>query len=145
MGAMEREGMHALAFTDDDSVYQGMQHVLEHSRWHLHRAGSLEEVSRLLEDKELAASLAVALSGKDVAGGGWRDLLGRLRGCGSQASVVVVDRQAGDDLWKDVVNGGGFEVLQFPPDPHELFRVVTQAWRRWHGHAAPAVEKAASR
>ena len=30
-----------------------------------------------------------------------------------------------------VLGGGGFEVLRFPPDPQELFRVITQAWRRW--------------
>lgn len=123
--------MHALALTDDDALYEGMRRVFDHSRWELHRAGSLEEVSRLLEDKELASRLAVALSGSKVCDGCWRDLIARLQKGGSTASVVVVDRQASDELWRDVLGGGGFEVLSFPPDPHELFRVVTQAWRRW--------------
>jgi len=126
--------MHALAVTADDAVFEGMRRVMEHSRWHLHRAGSLEEVSRLLGDKELASRLSVAFSENHVGGGGWRDLRDRLRGLGSTANVVVVDRQAGDDLWQDVIEGGGFEVLRFPPDPHELFRVISQAWRNWHAH-----------
>ncbi len=129
--------MHALALTDDDSMYEGMRRVLDHSRWELHRAGSLEEVSRLLEDKQLASRLAVALSGCEVSDGSWRDLVARLKQSGSAASVVVVDRQATDDLWRDVLGGGGFEVLRFPPDPHELFRVVSQAWRQWRQKEKP--------
>ena len=62
---------------------------------------------------------------------GWRELLTGLTTSGSGASVEVVDRQAGDGLWKDALSGGGFELLRFPPDTYELFRVVTQAWRRW--------------
>ena len=130
-------GMHALALVDDE-LYAGLERVMNHSRWHLHRAGTLEEVSHLLEDPELRNSLAVALCGSRVEGGGWRDLLARLNNSGSAASLVVVDRQAGDELWKDVLGGGGYEVLRFPPDPRELFRVVTQAWRRWHEGRASA-------
>ncbi len=126
-----QHGMHALAMIDDDEVYAGLRRVMDHSNWQLHRAGSLEEVGRLLEDAQLRGQLAVALYGCKAGSLGWRDLLARLTKSGSGASVVVVDRQAGDELWKDVLSGGGFEVLRFPPDPHELFRVVTQAWRRW--------------
>ncbi len=122
-----KNGMHALAVIDDDEVYEGLRRVMDHSNWHLHRAGSLEEVNRLLEDAQVRGQLAVALCGCKTGGLGWRDLLARLTNSGSGTSVVVVDRQAGDDLWKDVLSGGGFEVLRFPPDPHELFRVVTQA------------------
>jgi DNA-binding response OmpR family regulator len=128
--------MHAVAITADDEVFAGLRNVMDHSNWHLHRAGSLEEVTRLLEDAEWRDRLSVALCGPALDGGGWRDLVARLRTSGSQASVVVVDRQAGDELWRDVLSSGGFEVLRFPPDPRELFRVVTDAWRRWRWRPA---------
>lgn len=131
--------MHALAVIDDDEVFNGVRRVMDHSKWRLHRAGSLEEVGRLLEDAQLRGQLSVALYGCKAGGLGWRDLLARLTASGSGASVVVVDRQAGDELWEDVLSGGGFEVLRFPPDPHELFRVVTQAWRRWRKAQAESV------
>lgn len=125
--------MHALAVTDDDELFESVRRVLQHSRWQLHRAGSLEEVARLLEDQELRGKLAVALCGPKVKGGGWRDLLARLRQDGSDSSVVVVDRSDSQALWKDVLEAGGYELLRFPLDQHELFRVLTQAWRHWRG------------
>jgi DNA-binding NtrC family response regulator len=133
--------MHALAVIDDDEVYEGVRRVMEHSNWHLHRATNLEEAMRLLEDADLRGRVSVALCAPRVCGCGWRDLKAGLTHCGCPASVVVVDRQAGADLWNEVLGGGGYEVVDYPPDPHELFRVVTQAWRRWHGlagHAAVA-------
>ena len=127
--------MHALALTDDDELFEGMRRVLGHSRWQVHRAGNLEEAARLLEDAALRDKVAVALCGPRLADGGWRDLVEQLRGAGSSASVVVVDRGATPALWNDVLEGGGYDVLPFPLDPHELFRVMTQAWRHWrHRH-----------
>ena len=123
--------MHALALTGDDELFEGVRRVLGHSRWQVHRAGNLEEASRLLDDAALRDKLAVALCGARLADGGWRDLVERLHGAGSGASVVVVDRLATPALWTDVLEGGGYDLLPFPVDPHELFRVVTQAWRHW--------------
>ncbi len=126
--------MHALAVTDDDELFESVRRALQHSHWQLHRAGSLEEVARLLEDEELRDKLAVALCGPQVKGGcGWHDLLTRLRQGGSNSSVVVVDRSDSQALWKDVLEAGGYELLRFPLDQHELFRVITQAWRQWRG------------
>ena len=126
--------MHTLAVTDDDELFESLHRVLGHSRWQLHRAGSLEEVARLLEDVELLGKLAVALCGPRVKDGcGWRDVLASLRQGGSDSSLVVVDRSDSQALWKDVLEAGRYELLRFPLDRHELFRVVTQAWRRWRG------------
>jgi DNA-binding response OmpR family regulator len=126
--------MHALALTDDEELFEGVKRVLSHSRWQVHRAANLAEAARLLAEPPLRDKIAVALCGKSLSDGGWRDLVTRLRGTGSSANVVVVDRGANDSLWKDVLDGGGYDLVPFPLDPHELFRVVTQAWRQWNRH-----------
>ena len=45
-------------------------------------------------------------------------------------SVVVISRQANDDLWADVLSSGAYDVLSMPFDRRELIRVVGMAWRQ---------------
>jgi DNA-binding response OmpR family regulator len=46
--------------------------------------------------------------------------------------IIVTDRHANDDLWVDVLNRGGYDVLVKPFQEDEVARVVTAAFRWWN-------------
>jgi FixJ family two-component response regulator len=49
--------------------------------------------------------------------------------------LIVFTRHADDRLWAEVLNLGGFDVLDFPTGRAELFRAVSSAWRNWREHS----------
>jgi hypothetical protein len=53
---------------------------------------------------------------------------------------VVASRHADENLWGEVLNLGGYDVLIKPFDCSEVTRVVGMAWRHW---LRPTATKAA--
>ncbi|MEP6538245.1 MAG: response regulator [Bryobacteraceae bacterium] len=100
--------------------------ILQNPCWRIDQASTLEEAKHHLEYR----SASVILCESDLADGCWRDLLPVLRELPTAASVVVISRQANDDLWSDVLSTGGYDVLSKPFDRRELVRVVGMAWRQ---------------
>jgi hypothetical protein len=43
----------------------------------------------------------------------------------------VSSRLADESLWAEVLNLGGYDLLQTPFEPSELFRVLHLAWLSW--------------
>lgn len=119
-------GMNMLMLMPDDEMYEAACRVLQHSNWHVERASDLAEARKLLSCRH-----AVAICCAQFPGGTWRDLLTEIRTHGCPVNLVVADRQAGEQFWAQVLDGGGYDVLAYPFDAHELFRVATQAWRHW--------------
>ena len=68
-------------------------------------------------------------------------------------NLIVTARLANDELWAEVLNLGGYNVLAQPFDQQEVYHVVFQAWheqkRRARGSAegktAPETAQARSR
>lgn len=120
-------GMQLLILTPDQEVYEAAARLLRHSNWTIHRARNLAEART-----KLASCVAVALCPERCEDGTWKDLLAEIRSRGCPVSLVVVDRQAREELWTEVLDGGGYDVLSYPFDAHELFRIVTQGWRHWN-------------
>lgn len=119
-------GMQMLILTPDQEIYEAAARLLQHSNWHIHRAGTLAEAKT-----KLSHCVAVALCPAEFEDGTWQTLLAEIRARGCPVSLVVVDRQAREELWTEVLDGGGYDVLSYPFDSHELFRIVTQGWRHW--------------
>jgi hypothetical protein len=49
--------------------------------------------------------------------------------------VIVSSRLADDNLWTEVLNRGGYNVLAKPFQAAEVFRDVSQAWLNWKTRA----------
>jgi DNA-binding NtrC family response regulator len=112
---------------DDD--HQKLQYIFAQSNWQLSHAYGCEEAANRVQ----AENSPVLICEKDLAGQCWRSMLRRLRGLGlkPEPRLVVSARLADDQLWSEVLNLGGYNVLEKPFDRSEVFWVVSQAWLDW--------------
>ena len=63
------------------------------------------------------------------AGQTWRDLLAALQATSNPPPLIVTDRLADDQLWAEVLNLGGYDLLAKPFDAREVLRTVQVAHR----------------
>jgi DNA-binding NtrC family response regulator len=99
--------------------------MLEHSRWTLIEASTVEEAAATLRQ-----SLAVVLICEaELPDGTWVELLNHAQSLSSPPPVIVTARYADDDLWMKVLNRGGYNVLGRPFSEREVFEMVSVAWR----------------
>lgn len=66
-----------------------------------------------------------------VDDGDWRSMLAAIVATGSHSPLLIVtSRQVEDNLWAEVLNLGGYDVLAKPYVADEVIRVVGFAWER---------------
>ncbi|MFB3829628.1 MAG: two-component system response regulator [Bryobacteraceae bacterium] len=81
----------------------------------------------LVELKRHPVDLVIA--DRDVAGGGWRILLGAVTRMPSGPPLIVTSRLADERLWAQVLHEGGYDILVQPFEREEVVRVVSAATR----------------
>lgn len=114
-----------LAIVCDDIEYRKLQQILADSNWILHRARTRSEAFSCLRQ----SGYAVVLSDVEMPDGSWREALADLDRFPERPRMVVIaphDR----GLWAEVLNVGGFDVLEKPLDRRELFSVLAFACRQ---------------
>jgi len=114
-----------------------LREILSQRNWKLHEASDCREALALLRGQ----SIPVLLCGRDHADGGWKDLLNATARLPSPPNLIVFSRLAGDSLWAEVLNMGGFDVLITPFEAEEVLRVTFAAWSRWESDFAAAPTK----
>lgn len=72
----------------------------------------------------------VVLTESRLPDGTWEDILRYTEERCPHARVVVMSRLADDELWAEVLNRGGFDLLAEPVDENEVVRVGQSAWRQ---------------
>jgi DNA-binding NtrC family response regulator len=101
-----------------------LRHVLSHSRWMLLEVPNIAEaVSRLEKSAEVVIICQPVLSD-----GTWKQLLDCTSYFLPPPPLLVASLHADDDLWMEVLNSGGYNVISKPFDLHELVRLVSLAW-----------------
>jgi DNA-binding NtrC family response regulator len=112
---------------DDD--HRKLESIFSHSKWNLSRAHSCEEAVDFVRLNHTP----VVISEKDLAGLCWRNMLRRLHTLDLRPvpRLIVSARLADDHLWSEVLNLGGYNVLEKPFDHSEVFWVVSHAWLDW--------------
>jgi DNA-binding response OmpR family regulator len=78
----------------------------------------------------------VVICERRLVDGTWEDLLQHLDRQFCPPVVIVTSRTADDELWAEVLNRGGYDVLMKPFDRDEVTRVVTLASAWWGQHHA---------
>jgi DNA-binding response OmpR family regulator len=115
-----------------------LRHILHHPNWHINLSTSRAQAALLLATQ----TPSVIICERDLPDGTWKDLLQRTQGMAHPPLLLVVSRHADENLWAEVLNLGGYDVLLKPFDRAEVVRVVGMAWRNWmgsfHGAALPA-------
>jgi DNA-binding NarL/FixJ family response regulator len=72
----------------------------------------------------------------DLPDGNWKAILGTCEALANPPIVLVVSIHADEQLWAEVLNLGGYDVLLKPFDRFEVGRVLASSCRYWSGAAA---------
>ena len=127
---------------DEDHVF--LSHLFSHSNWRIHQARCCGEALAVLRHH----AIPVVLWESDMPDWSWRDALAELAGLPDAPLLIVTSRLADDNLWAEVLNLGGYDVLMKPFDRLEVLRVISLAWLHWKqqreraGCREPAVQLA---
>jgi len=101
-----------------------LRHVFDQSNWLLHKVSTCSEALTYLSDNDTA----VVICERDLPDGDWKIVLNRFGSLPMPPSLIVTSRLANDELWAEVLNLGGYDVLAQPFDPQEVYREVFLAW-----------------
>ena len=100
--------------------------IIRHSKSHLVLSetlhGSLAPLNNLQS--------GVVISDAELPDGDWKTALNQLASKAVPMPLIVASRLADDELWAEVLNLGGSDVLALPFDHGEVIRSVSLAWRK---------------
>ena len=106
-----------------------------HPIWRLRTARTLRSGLKTLAKLRIA----VVLCECDLLPGSWRDVLDITAKRSPPPHLIVTSRLADEGLWAEVLNLGGFDVLEKPYRSEEVRQVVNGAWQRWIERYEPAL------
>ena len=101
--------------------------IFRRSKWNIQFAQSLREARPILYDERIA----VVLCEHKLADGKWVDVLNEIQMSGRNPRLIVAASNADESLWAEVLNLGGYDVLEMPFQPPEVIRVLSLAWLHW--------------
>jgi DNA-binding NtrC family response regulator len=116
----------ALGVGDQDHEF--LTRVSERHQWNLHFTDTCEEAWEALN--QLKAP--IILCDRDLPGTQWRDVVRMMASSSHGACAVLVSRVVDDYLWKEVIRGGGYDVLSKPLKEDDFVRSVRLAWSYWN-------------
>ena len=126
-----REKSTLLAVGTNHEDLSSLRDILD-ADWNVQYAESCGEAARLMKDKHPA----VIACDHNLPDGDWKDLFNLATTLENPPPIVVVSRHADENLWAEVLNVGGYDVLAKPFERNEVSRVVAMASR--HGRTAIA-------
>lgn len=124
-GAAGTNSVLAVTPLEDDLV--ALQRLFSNSNWKINATRTCGEALAVLREQKMP----VVICDCDSPDGGWKDILNQLANMPNPPRLIVTSRVADDRLWAEVLNLGGYDVLEKPFDSKEVFRVVSLAWRHW--------------
>jgi DNA-binding NtrC family response regulator len=142
---MHDMAVHVLFVGPFDTGQFQLASIFSHSKWRLYQAGNYDEAVHCLR----MHSPPVIICDTEVSGQCWRRLLEAVRDSEDcpQPRIIVSSRAADNHLWSEVLNLGGYDVLERPFDKSEVVWVISHAWLDWRsenerGSSHPAREVA---
>ena len=104
-----------------------LKSLLQASGWSINScSGAMDSIQQIASRRP-----ALIICERDLPDGNWRTVLAACEASASSPLMLVVSRHADENLWAEVLNLGGYDVLMKPFDKAELTRVVGTAWRQW--------------
>jgi DNA-binding response OmpR family regulator len=127
---LEKSTLLAVCPNQDD--LSSLRTILDAGQWTVRQAHSCDEAARFLESE----TPAVVACENELPDGSWRDLYRLAANLADPPPVVVVSRHADENLWAEVLNLGGYDVIAKPFERTEVSRVMQMASR--HGRITRA-------
>jgi hypothetical protein len=104
-----------------------LQRLFNDAGWTLFTARTCREAKVELKRD----GLAVVICERHLIDGTWRDVLSGLAPILNPPRLIVVSRLADNELWTEVLNMGGFDLLPIPLREVEVGYSVGSAWLDW--------------
>jgi DNA-binding response OmpR family regulator len=101
-----------------------LRNILGHSSWAIHEASTCCEALALARQHDCD----VAICQRELPDGDWKALFEELGKLPVPPNLIVTSRLADDELWAEVLNLGGYDVLAQPFEPEEVYRAVSLGW-----------------
>ena len=124
------ENITLLAISLKQEDRQSLECILDRDQWTVQGARSLREATTLLQRHP-----NLILCEKDLPDGSWKDVFREAGVLDNPPPIVVVSRNADEQLWTEVLDFGGYDVLLEPFERSEVRRVMDMALR--HSQHAP--------
>ena len=118
-----------LAVSPFEDDHRALRIILAAGDWKLISVRSMAEGIAWLAGHPVA----VVVCSQHLPDGNWLLLLERAGAVVQPPRLVVSSRLADDQLWAEVLNLGGYDVLATPFDSAEVRRVMLAARDSWHG------------
>jgi len=125
-----------LALVANSEVQQLIRSALLRSQWDVEFVPSLPAALEILPLSDAAVVICCQETPSDH---NWRRIARTLSHFPRPPFLVVASRLADEDLWQDVLSGGGYDVLSLPFDKRDLFRVLSLAGSYWRARSATPV------
>ncbi len=104
-----------------------VQDVFRRLGWKLFEASDRRKAMECLDKN----NVQVVIAESDLPHWNWKRVLNDLRNLAKPPQLVVTSRQADENLWSEVLNIGGYDVMAQPLDSHEVERVIASAHRHY--------------
>lgn len=98
--------------------------IAEKAGWYLDFAETLEAARYWLQRNRAA----VVVYDRDLADGDWRKALETFTAKGTACPVVLKSPVIDDQLWQEVIQRGGYDVITTPLNEQRVVRTVEFAW-----------------
>ncbi len=98
----------ALSMSIDDSVL--LRCLAQQHKWDLRLTPSPQDAFRLASQ----SYFEIILCDRNQPGYPWREVMDRLAECSPRSCILLVSPVSGDDLWRSVLQQGGYDVLLRP-------------------------------
>jgi DNA-binding response OmpR family regulator len=105
-------------------THLSLRQIFDHSNWILHQVSTCREGLAYLRDN----NSAVVICERDLPDGDWRLMLSTFDSLPMRPNLIVTSRLADDELWAEVLNLGGYDILAQPFEMQEVLREVFLAW-----------------
>jgi DNA-binding response OmpR family regulator len=104
-----------------------VREVFRECGWRLFEAPDRQRATQYLRRHPVH----VVIAKSDLPDGSWREILGHLRCLVCPPLLIVTSHTADEQLWAEVLNIGGYDVLAQPFERDEMVRVVASARRHF--------------
>ena len=112
-------------FQEDHS---SLRDIFAHSNWNIYETCNLAEAIAILRQTQIP----VIICERDLPDGNWTNVLNEAALLANPPHVIVTARLADEHLWAEVLNLGGYDLLEKPFQAPEVFRVISLAWLHWN-------------
>jgi len=118
-----------LSVSPFEEDHKSLQSIFDHSNWTLHRSFACREAVEFLKKNPTP----VVVSESELADHCWKFMLDEIEHLAlrPRPRLIVTSRLADDQLWSEVLNLGGYNVLEKPFERNEVCWVISHAWLDW--------------